>query len=106
MMGGIHPDCCQPVCMKRALTKLFFLVGVVFLLRVASVSAAEDWQAGVARVKITPDQPMWLSGKQQRNRPAQGMLHDLWAKALALQDPAGQRAVLITMDLVGIDRDL
>jgi neutral ceramidase len=36
----------------------------------------------------------------------EGTLHDLWAKALVLEDPAGRRAVLVTMDLVGIPRDL
>jgi hypothetical protein len=67
---------------------------------------AGAWKAGVARVCITPDELMWMSGYGARDKPAQGKLHDLWAKALALEDPKGQRAVLITMDLVGIPRDL
>ena len=33
------------------------------------------------------------------------MHDDLWAKALALQDANGRRAVLVTIDLIGIDRD-
>jgi hypothetical protein len=69
-------------------------------------TASGVWKAGVARVKITPEQPMWMSGYASRTRPAEGTLHDLWAKALALEDPAGRRAVLVTMDLVGIDRGL
>src|SRR5206468_4063212 len=32
-------------------------------------------------------------------------LNDLYAKALAVEDPAGHWAVLVTMDLIGIDRD-
>ena len=31
--------------------------------------------------------------------------HGAWAKALALEDGAGKRAVLVTLDLVGIDRE-
>src|SRR5262245_14080114 len=64
------------------------------------------WKAGAARVKITPEKPMWLSGYGGRDRPAEGTLQDLWAKALVLQDPGGKRVVLVTMDLVGIPREL
>ncbi len=64
-----------------------------------------SWSAGVARVRITPPKLMWMSGYAARNRPAEGKLHDLWAKALVLQ--AGQRRhVLVTLDLVGIGREL
>src|SRR5207248_2759704 len=74
----------------------------------ASVQAQGDpsWKAGAAKVVITPAEYMWLSGYGGRNKPAEGKVHDLWAKALALEDPAGERVLLITMDLVGIDRDL
>jgi neutral ceramidase len=65
-----------------------------------------SWQAGAAKIVITPSRLMWMSGYGARDKPAQGKIHDLWAKALALEDPAGERLVLITMDLVGIDRDL
>src|SRR4029077_17772583 len=64
------------------------------------------WKAGAAKVVITPERPMWMSGYAARTKPAQGKLHDLWAKALVLEDPAGRRAALVTMDLVGIDRRL
>jgi hypothetical protein len=49
---------------------------------------------------------MWMSGYSSRTKPAEGKLHDLWAKALVLEDAAGRRGVLVTMDLVGIPRDL
>src|SRR5205085_8815051 len=65
-----------------------------------------EWKAGAARVKITPEKPMWMSGYSSRDKPAEGTLHDLWTKALAIEDEKGQRAILITMDLVGIPRDL
>ena len=65
-----------------------------------------SWKAGAAKAVITPDQPMWMSGYGARDKPAEGKLHDLWAKALALQDAKGNRALLITLDLVGIGRDL
>jgi hypothetical protein len=64
------------------------------------------WQVGTARAAITPGESMWMSGYSARTKPSEGAVHDLWAKAMALQDPAGQRAVLITLDLVGIDRQV
>src|SRR5262249_34539559 len=85
------------------------LLACAALLLVTPIVRADDpsgWKAGVARVRITPDQPMWMSGYASRTKPAEGALHDLWAKALALQDGAGHRTVLVTMDLVGIPRDL
>jgi neutral/alkaline ceramidase-like enzyme len=49
---------------------------------------------------------MWMSGYGGRTKPAEGTLHELWVKALALEDPKGRRALVLTADLVGIDRDL
>ncbi len=74
----------------------------------ASGAGAQEasWKAGVARVNITPDKLMWMSGYAARTKPAQGKLTDLWAKALVLEDARGRRGVLITMDLVGIERAL
>ena len=68
--------------------------------------AAEGWRAGAAAVVITPEKPMWMAGYASRTKPAEGKLTDLWAKALVLQDAAGNRALALTLDLVGIDREL
>ncbi|MEX2140005.1 MAG: neutral/alkaline non-lysosomal ceramidase N-terminal domain-containing protein [Pirellulales bacterium] len=66
--------------------------------------AAEGWKAGIGRAVITPDRPMWMSGYAARTKPAEGKLHELWAKALALEDARGRRAIVVTLDLCGIDR--
>ncbi|MFN0055914.1 MAG: neutral/alkaline non-lysosomal ceramidase N-terminal domain-containing protein [Planctomycetales bacterium] len=68
-------------------------------------ASAAEWKAGTARVKITPKRPMWMSGYASRDHAAEGTLIDLWAKALVLEDPRGERAALVSLDLVGIDRD-
>ena len=49
---------------------------------------------------------MWMAGYAARNKPSEGKIHDLWAKALALQDSQGQRLVIVTMDLIGVPREL
>jgi hypothetical protein len=79
---------------------------VLALVLCTPVPAAAGWKAGAAKVKITPEKPMWMSGYSSRTAPAEGTLIDLWAKALVLEDPGGKRAALVTLDLVGIDRDL
>ncbi|MEA3462252.1 MAG: neutral/alkaline non-lysosomal ceramidase N-terminal domain-containing protein [Bacteroidota bacterium] len=68
--------------------------------------ANELWKAGVARAVITPYENMWMAGFSFRDKPAEGTLHDLWAKALVLEDARGNRTLLITTDILGFDRDL
>ena len=65
---------------------------------------AAGWKAGAGKSKITPEVPMWMAGYASRTRPAEGTLTDLWAKALVLEDANGKRGLLVTLDLVGIDR--
>ena len=68
------------------------------------VQADEVWQAGTARTVITPPTPMWMSGYASRTKPAEGKIHDLYAKALAISDPAGHKTLIVSLDVVGIDR--
>jgi hypothetical protein len=68
----------------------------------AAAPPDETWKAGVARVDITPEQSLWMAGYGSRDHPAEGTLHKLWAKALALEDANGRRAVLVTTDLLGL----
>ncbi len=72
----------------------------------AVAAADQNWKAGVAKVVITPETPMWMSGYSSRDHVAEGTLHDLWAKCLVLEDPTGRRVALISLDLVGVDRGL
>jgi neutral ceramidase len=58
--------------------------------------------AGAASVVITPEEPTWMAGLAARKAPSRGKIHDLHAKALALQDEQGGRLVIVTMDLIAI----
>lgn len=60
-----------------------------------------DWKAGLAQAKITPEHPVFMAGYASRNRPFERVEADLWVKALALEDAAGYRAVLVTSDILG-----
>ena len=90
------------------LTKNALLYSAVTLLLLVSTTPARaaEWKAGVAKVKITPTKPLRMGGYSSRTRPADGTLTDLWAKALVLQDGSGTRAVLITVDVNNISRDM
>lgn len=84
---------------------LLLLAGALFLVW-QERGPEEGWHAGIAFVEITPAEDMWMSGYASRDRPSEGTLSPLWAKALALEDPQGKRSLMVTMDLIGIDRDL
>jgi neutral ceramidase len=62
------------------------------------------WSAGVGRAKITPTGPVWMAGYGARTREGDATLQDLWVKAIALRDPQGAIAVLVTADSCGIAR--
>src|SRR5262245_8870098 len=79
----------------------------VLVLGLGTLQAAEsptDWKAGVARVDTTPTQPVRMAGYASRTSPSQGVAHPLAAKALAMADAAGTRAVLVTCDIIGFRR--
>jgi len=87
---------------RPSVTSFAIMVIAIF----SSTACGNPWKAGAAKVKITPEKLMWMSGYGSRTSPAEGTLIDLWAKALVLEDPTGRRAALVTLDLVGIHRDL
>jgi neutral ceramidase len=62
-------------------------------------------KAGLAKAVITPEKAVWLAGYGTKRVPA-GKLHDLWMKALALEDADGKRAVLITSDFQGVPKSM
>lgn len=83
---------------------LAFATGLASPLEAATPKPA--FRAGVARLRITPQGPIWLSGYGNRNKPSEGAVHDLWAKALAIEDAKGRRVVFVTTDLIGLPRSV
>jgi len=78
-------------------TKFAFILFVV-----SAPLFAADFHAGVAKVKITPPTPFWMSGYGARTNQSIGVLQDLWARALAVRDAKGHRVVIVTTDLIGL----
>ncbi|MBN8826651.1 MULTISPECIES: neutral/alkaline non-lysosomal ceramidase N-terminal domain-containing protein [unclassified Spirosoma] len=67
---------------------------------------AKGWKAGTAKGVITPREAIWQAGYASRTHAADGKLHDLWAKALALEDETGHRVVLVTTDILGFPKSM
>src|SRR4051794_38662885 len=93
-----------------ALSCLVFLLGgfssVVTEAEPASFTQAKEgpestWKVGVAQIKITPEQPMQLSGYGGLTKPFTKVAQDLYVKALVLEDNQGRRGVIVTSDLLG-----
>lgn len=85
-----------------------FFSGILVAVLFTRATPAQEtaWKAGAAAVRITPEHSLWMAGYANRNKPSEGTALDLNAKALALEDPAGTRLVIVTCDLIGIPRNL
>ena len=91
---------------KLRLALSFCLLCLIALPLYAQADQQPNFKAGVASIVITPDEPMWMAGYAARNKPSEGKVHDLHAKALALEDEHGTRLVIVTVELIGIPRPM
>ena len=95
--------------MKKSFILSFFVLLLFcsfFNLRANGQQGAGSWKAGTARIIITPREPIWMAGYASRNHASEGVLTDLNAKALALEDTKGEKVVLITADLLGFPKNV
>src|SRR4051794_1682012 len=86
--------------------RLVACLGILAAFVWPAVAQEASWKAGAAARRITPEHSMWMAGYANRTKPSEGTALDLYAKALALEDAAGTRQVIVTCDLIGIPRSL
>src|SRR5262245_49509298 len=86
---------------RDAMSKYSLVAVVLVTLTASSIAQDADWKVGLARVKVTPEQPVFMSGYASRNKPYESIHDDLFVKALVLEDAKGTRAALVTSDLIG-----
>lgn len=86
----------------------FVVILMAFIINSIPAYAADGfrYKAGTASKVITPTEPLWMAGYGSRNKPCDTKRHDLWVKAVAIEDAAGRACVLLTSDLCGIPRSL
>ncbi len=82
------------------------LAAILILASVAAFPEKPEFDAGAARVDITPEGSVWMSGYASRTKASEGVLTPIHAKALALRDNKGYRVVIVTTDLVGLPRTI
>jgi neutral ceramidase len=83
----------------RAIALLFFVLTTL-------AAAPKSYEAGVAKVDITPRKSIWMSGYGNRNKPSTGVLHPLWTKALAIRDTKKNTLVIVSTDLIGLPQSM
>src|SRR5438105_15627766 len=72
----------------------------------AAASEKSDWLVGLAKIDITPKTPIRLNGFGFRRTESDGVTQRIWARAVAFDDGAGDPALLIAVDTLGIPRDI
>ncbi|MGM0488139.1 MAG: neutral/alkaline non-lysosomal ceramidase N-terminal domain-containing protein [Planctomycetota bacterium] len=78
------------------------LVLTAFSWAAAGAEAAEGTREfGFARVDITPDQPLRLSGYGNRSQPFVGIDEPLWTRAMAIKADHGDLHALVSVESIG-----
>src|SRR5262245_50513348 len=101
---------CRPTCAVGKPPLLVSMKTILLTLMLSLVagpyahSAESQWKAGLATVNITPEKPVPMAGYASRTKPFEKVEQAIYAKALALEDRDGHRAVLVTTDLLGLSR--
>lgn len=75
---------------------------LVLLVSLQLELAAGTIKAGAGRVVITPELPFYLTGYAGRDSMAVAKVHDLWAKALVIEESPSSRIVIVTADVLGL----
>ena len=78
---------------------------ILSALNAGSMAGAPQWKAGVAKVTITPQEPVCMWG-YTGVRFSEEVAQNIYTKALALEDPLGNRVVIVTLDLSGFEREM
>ena len=89
--------------LPNTLSQRHLRLGLAILLLFFSwTMRATEYQVGTARIDITPDYPVRLSGFGFRRTESEGISHRIWAKALAIDDSHSGPAILISVDNLGL----
>ena len=79
---------------------MFIMLGLATGRLCADAGSEDDiYLVGLAQIDITPDYPVMLRGFGGRDTPSTGVIHPVYAKALAIGKPGQPPAVLIAVDI-------
>lgn len=84
-----------------------FAIFLFFILNMGGiVNASSQLKVGMASIDITPKESIMLVGYAARTETSKGIVHPIYARALAFEDSTGKRLVLITADIIGFSCEL
>ncbi|MBI4625431.1 MAG: neutral/alkaline non-lysosomal ceramidase N-terminal domain-containing protein [Verrucomicrobia bacterium] len=83
-------------------TRLLAILTLLFAVFPLAATEAPAWSVGAAKVDVTPDYPVRLSGYGGRREEVEGVVQRLFAKAIAIGSDAEGPAVLLTVDNCGV----
>lgn len=89
----------------KAIKNILLIILINFLTG-NTVLFAETIEVGIARKKITPSDPVFLTGYANREKPATGVIHDLWAKAIVFKENEKSKFIIVTTDLLGLSHEI
>ncbi len=86
--------------MSSVRTILYFLIALTIPSSLTLVAAVENdvHSIGIAKIDITPDYPVRLSGYGNRREEFETVAQRIWAKAIAIGSDADAPVVMITVD--------
>jgi putative membrane-bound dehydrogenase-like protein len=83
--------------------------GILIVMTASSIALAGDARPvliGVAKVDITPEGPIRLSGYLSRSAESTGVQQKLWAKALAIGSDEQGAVVIVSVDNLGVSEEI
>lgn len=78
-----------------------FISSLCLLAKSLALAATDELRAGLARIDITPTQPVRMAGYESRKELSQGVHDPLSARAVAFEQN-GHRLVLVSVDTLGL----
>jgi hypothetical protein len=88
--------------MRRHITlKATLLAAVILFNSICSSVGHAALKGGCSKVDITPPIGVWLSGYGARNKPSDGIIDELYSKALVLDDGQNKMAI-VSVDLLWV----
>ncbi len=93
--------------MRKSFTLNFTMLIFVILIsdRIFCPACQAALKGGCAKVNITPPVGVWLSGYGSRDRPSDGIVDELYVKALVLEDGRNTIAI-VSADLLGVPLEI
>ncbi|MBA7625886.1 hypothetical protein ES703_33320 [subsurface metagenome] len=87
--------------MRKYITLKAALLVAAILFIICGSAGQAALKGGCAKVDITPRTSVWLSGYGSRNKPSDGIVDELYAKALVLDDGQNKIAI-VSADLLWV----